>query len=151
MNKHDPEKLRASRIIDQHSALGFIVEYISFSEIFGGQAFGDWSRQIMGQINRNHYLLAWRSGRVVGFVGWSRCDRQQAKMWLEGRHDDASDLFKHGPCLIINIWMADDKKVTNFLRKCLREEAENIELVFAKRALKCGGWRKICLKVPNSL
>ena len=53
---------------------------------FARLRFGEWSRILVGKINRNHYyfVLDW-SNQVVGFVGWAVTSREKAEDWVVGR------------------------------------------------------------------
>lgn len=136
-------KLKASRLKDRHRALGLIVEYLSRSPVFRAQYFGDWTGVLMGQINRDHYLIGWRGERMVGFVGWARSDLQDAELWLDGKHNASSDNYIEGPCMIINAWMTDDESVMRFFRNCLQKDVIGVEWIFGKRVYQDGTVRKI--------
>lgn len=142
-------ELRANRIRDRHRALGLIAEYLAQSPVFSSQYFGDWTKMLMGQINRDHYLIAWRGERVVGFVGWARCDLEEAEAWLTGLHTASSQSFLNGSCMIINAWKTDENDVIYFLRKCLQKDVPGIEWIFGKRVYPNGTVREIRRPVRN--
>ena len=47
---------------------------------FANLKFGDWSRILVGQINRGHYCFAVdEKNEVQGFMGWALATREQGR------------------------------------------------------------------------
>ena len=70
--KQAPAGLRLFRPDNPALALGLAVSHMMTKPAFARLRFGEWSRVLVGQINRRHYhfVLDGR-GRVVGFLGWA--------------------------------------------------------------------------------
>src|ERR687895_2649646 len=67
------------------AALGLAVSHLMTKPAFAKLQFGDWSRILVGQINRRHYCFAVdAAGQVQGFMGWALTSEENAKGWAEG-------------------------------------------------------------------
>ena len=56
-------------------ALGLAVNYLMTKPAFARLSFGDWSRILVGQINRKHYYFVMDDKKMQGFVGWALATR----------------------------------------------------------------------------
>jgi len=108
--------------------------------------FGEWSRVLVGQVNRKHCLFIMQNGKIVGFGGWAVTDRDRAEAWLDGRADNF-DNVTDGDSLVINVWEAANIEVNNFMRAQMRKICENMEMIYAKRLFEDGSVRPVRLKV----
>src|SRR5436190_8113175 len=112
-------KTSALRILKPASAaaaLGLAVSHLMTKPAFANLKFGDWSRILVGQINRGHYCFAVDAGnQVQGFMGWALATREHAEAWVEGRRGLSFEDSKAGDCMILNAWSANSTKVTRFL------------------------------------
>lgn len=75
-------------------ALGLAVNYLITKPAFAKLPFGLWSRILVGQINRGHYLLALDRNKLVGFLGWALT---KGDIWLAGRGEFSGQLGRHSP------------------------------------------------------
>ena len=67
-------------------ALGLAVNHLMTKPAFAKLRFGDWSRILVGQINRKHYCFAVDSkNQIQGFMGWALTSKEKAEAWVEGR------------------------------------------------------------------
>src|SRR5262245_28214680 len=109
-----PPELRALRPENPYVALGLAVNHLMTKPAFAALRFGEWSRILVGQINRKHYYFVVDArNQVQGFLGWAVTSKEKAEAWLEGRpgvsyDDDSFD----GPIIIFNAWAARDRKST---------------------------------------
>jgi Ca2+-binding RTX toxin-like protein len=118
----------------------------------GGAAlrFGEWSRILVGQINRKHYyFVVDRRNRICGFVGWALATTDKAEEWVQGRgalsYQDSLD----GNCILFNAWAADTKAVNRFLLAEGRRLMIGKDWVYFKRHYKDGNTRPNRLRVND--
>ena len=75
----EPKTYRLFRPDKPTTALGLAVSYLMTKPAFANLKFGEWSRVLVGQINRGHYCFALGSeNRVHGFAGWALTTRSGA-------------------------------------------------------------------------
>jgi len=77
-------------------ALGLAVNHLMTKPAFARQAFGDWARILVGQINRKHCCFAADGKAVQGFAGWALVSRENAEAWVEGRRLSYDDCVQGG-------------------------------------------------------
>ena len=78
-------------------ALGLAVNHLMTKPAFANLRFGDWSRILVGQINRKHYyFVVDGKNQIQGFIGWALTSQENAEAWVEGR----------GACPSRTAWMA---------------------------------------------
>src|SRR5215470_10804398 len=105
--------LRLARAESPHVALGLAVSHLMVKPAFANLKFGDWSRILVGQINRGHYCFAVDGkSQIVGFMGWALATRDNAEAWVEGRRALSFEDSKDGDCMLINAWSANSNRVT---------------------------------------
>ena len=64
------------------TALGLAVSHLMTKPAFANLRFGDWSRILVGQINRGHYrLVIDDNNEMQGFIGWALTSREKAEAW----------------------------------------------------------------------
>jgi hemolysin-activating ACP:hemolysin acyltransferase len=142
MNTPGKPALRIFKPSNGATALGLAVSHLMTKPAFAKLQFGDWSRILVGQINRGHYCFAVDAGnRVVGFMGWALATREHAEGWVEGTRGLSFEDSKSGDCMIINAWAADDNAVTRFLLAEARRIASDKSTVYFKRHYKDGTTR----------
>jgi len=127
-------------------ALGLAVSHLMTISPFCNLKFGEWSRILVGQVNRKHCLFVMQNDKVVGFGGWALTDMDKAEAWLSGRADNFENVTD-GDSLVINVWEAATLEVNAFMRDQMRKIAENREMIYAKRVFKDGSVRPVRLKV----
>ncbi len=134
--------LRIFKPSNAAAALGLAVSHLMTKPAFAKLQFGDWSRILVGQINRGHYCFAVDAdNQVVGFMGWALATREHAEGWVEGTRGLSFEDSKSGDCIIINAWAADDNAITRFLLAEMRRIASNKSTVYFKRHYKDGTTR----------
>src|SRR5262245_13379115 len=113
---HARSDLRVFRLDTPYAALGLAVSYLMTKPAFAALRFGEWSRILVGQINRKHYYFVVDArNQVQGFLGWAVTSKDKAEAWLEGRGGQSDDDSFDGPSIIFNVWAASNGKVNRFL------------------------------------
>jgi len=140
-------KLESSKPENKMFALGLAVSYLMNKKAFAKQPFGVWSKVLVGQLNRGHYLFIHRGQKIVGFAGWSVTNKKRAEDWLADRADIPYDESKEGDCFVFNAWSADDFRAHRFLLDQMRPAFATCEVIYYKRAYKDGRTRPVRLTV----
>jgi len=129
----DNSNIRALTSINPPQALGLAVSYLMTKPAFARLPFGHWSRVLVGQINRGHYLMASKNGCIVGFLGWALTSKEKGEMWLADKCELSFEDSKAGQVLLINAWAAETNDVTKVVLEHLREVGQNQKMVYFKR------------------
>ncbi|GKS69357.1 hypothetical protein W03_13610 [Nitrosomonas sp. PY1] len=139
-------------------ALGLIVSYLMTKPAFAGLPFGHWSRILVGQINRGHYLIASDKQQIVGFLGWALTTQEKGEMWLAGTNELSSEDCKAGEILLINAYAAETHEVTLTILKQLKKIGKTQKMVYFKRFYANGRIRpgrltvnRLCRKYLNEV
>ncbi len=120
--------LRLFRPSDDVAALGLSVNYLMTKPAFARIGFGEWSRILVGQINRGHFWFVLDADdQIQGFVGWALASREKAQAWVEGRAPLSFEDSKVGDCVVFNAWSANSRRIHLYM---IRQR----ELVFAGKA-----------------
>jgi len=145
-----PPELRLHRPKNAYVALGLAVSYLMTKPAFAMLRFGDWSRILVGQINRKHYcFVVDNRNQVQGFVGWAVTTTDAAEAWLQGRSALSYEQSLHGDCIIFNAWAANSLRVNRFLLREARKIAQGKDTVYFKRHYKDGTTRPARLRVTE--
>jgi hemolysin-activating ACP:hemolysin acyltransferase len=151
MADSEAEPLPALRIVkptNAAAALGLAVNHLMLKPAFAALRFGDWSRILVGQVNRGHYCFA-MDGRnqVQGFLGWAFASQEHAQAWAEGRRALAFEDCIDGDCMVINAWSANSTSVSRFLLAEARRIAGGKAAVYFKRHYRDGSTRPARLAI----
>ena len=142
--------LRVFRPESPFAALGLAVNYLMTKPAFARLRFGEWSRILVGQINRKHYCFAVDSrNQVQGFMGWAITTKDKAEDWVEGRSGFAYEDSMQGDYVVFNAWAANSLKVNRFLLEAAREIIKGKEMVYFKRHYDDGSTRPVRLRVND--
>ena len=142
--------LRVFRPANPYVALGLAVSHLMTKPAFAALRFGEWSRILVGQINRKHYyFVVDAKNQVQGFLGWAVTSKDKAEAWLEGRGGQSDDDSFDGPSIIFNVWAASNGKVNRFLLQEARKIAVGKDTIYFKRYYKDGSTRRIRLRVND--
>ena len=132
-------KLRLFRPDNPYVALGLAVNYMMTKPAFAALRFGDWSRILVGQINRKHYyFVIGRNNQVEGFLGWAVTTKEKAEAWVEGRERVSYQDSFEGDSLLINAWAASSLEVNRFLLDAARQLFKDYDTLYFKRYYKDG-------------
>lgn len=129
----DASQIRLLMGINPAQALGFAVSYLMTKPAFARLPFGHWSRILVGQINRGHYLIASDNGHIVGFLGWALTTQEKGEMWLAEQGELSFEDSKAGEILLINAWASESNDVTHTLLERLREIGCAQKMIYFKR------------------
>src|SRR5262245_41907599 len=83
-----PSALRLVQIgaHNPYMVLGLAVRHLMGKLTFSRLRFSDWSRVLVGQVNRRHYYFVMdEKSAVQGFLGWALTTEDKAEAWLAGR------------------------------------------------------------------
>src|SRR4029079_2898753 len=135
----------ALRIVKPDSpaaALGLAVSHLMNKPGFAKLQFGDWSRILVGQINRKHFCFAVDgAGQVQGFMGWALASEEHANAWAEGSRALTFEDSGHGDCVVVNVFSANSTRVTRFLIDEARRAFKDKMAIYFKRHYKDGTTR----------
>ncbi len=143
----DTSDIRILTRLNPAQALGLAVSYLMTKPAFARLPFGHWSRVLVGQINRGHYLIAMNNGCIVGFLGWALTTEQKGEMWLAEQSELSFEDSKAGEILLINAWAAETNDVTQVILERLREIGQAQKMVYFKRFYPDGRTRQGRLSV----
>jgi hemolysin-activating ACP:hemolysin acyltransferase len=139
--------LRLFRPDNPAAALGLAVSHLMTKPAFARLQFGDWSRILVGQINRKHYCFAVDGeGQVQGFMGWALASEAHAKAWAEGSRPLTFEDSRDGDHVVVNAFSANSTKVTRFLVDEARRAFKGKTALYFKRHYKDGTTRIV--RVP---
>ena len=141
------EGLRFLRHPNAATALGLAVSHLMTRPAFANLRFGHWSRVLVGQINRGHYVLVLRGDRVVGFAGWALTDAEKAEGWITGRRELRYDESGDGDHVVFNAWEAADFAVHRFLLDGARRIVSGRRTIYFKRYYDDGRIRPVRFSV----
>ena len=142
--------LRVMRPGTPAAALGFAVQYLMTKPAFANLRFGDWSKILVGQINRGHYcFVADDAGRIQGFLGWALTSEAKAEAWLAGRAPLSHQDSLEGDCVVINAWMADSRAALRVLLREARKLGRGRTYVCFKRYDGGGAMRPVRLRLSS--
>ena len=134
--------LRIYRPANAAAALGLAVSHLMVKPAFANLRFGDWSRILVGQINRRHFCFAVDAdNQIQGFMGWAFASKENAEDWVEGRRPLSFEDSRDGDCMVINAWSANSNAVTRFLLAEARRIGSEKQTVYFKRHYKDGTTR----------
>lgn len=145
-----PAGLRLFQLGNPSAALGLAVSHLMTKPAFAQLRFGDWSRVLVGQINRKHYqFVIDEKNRVVGFLGWAVTDKETAETWVEGHGGFSDAQSREGNCIVFNAWSAETEEINRFLLAAARKVMRGKETVYFKRHYKNGGTRPVRIRVND--
>lgn len=137
-----PAGLRVARPDNPYLALGLAVSHLMTKPAFGNLRFGDWSRILVGQINRKHFCFVIDGkNQVQGFLGWALASKEAAEAWVEGRGGLSYAESMQGDCIVFNAWASTGAKVNRLLLHEARKAMTGKEMAYFKRHYKDGTTR----------
>lgn len=145
----DTSNIRILTRLNPAQALGLAASYLMTKPAFARLPFGHWSRVLVGQINRGHYLIASKGERIAGFLGWALTTEEKGEMWLAEQSELSFEDSNAGEILLINAWAAETNDVTQVILERLREIGWAQKMVYFKRRYPDGRTRPGRLSVNN--
>ena len=147
-NEASAQNLKLARSNNPLVALGMAVNFLMTKPAFAQLRFGDWSRVLVGQINRGHYCFVTDgANRVQGFVGWALTTEEKAEDWVEGWRILSSEDSKAGEYVVFNAWAANSPGVHRFLVNEVRKLIKDKKTLYFKRYYRDGRVRPVRLNV----
>jgi hemolysin-activating ACP:hemolysin acyltransferase len=141
-------KLRAFRPGSPVVALGLAVDHLMTMPAFAGLGFGEWSKILVGQINRNQYcFIVDDTNQVQGFLGWALATRERAEAWVEGRGGASYQHSRDSDCVIFNALVSKSLNANHVLQQEARKIMVGKKMVYFKRHYKDGTTRPVRLTV----
>jgi hemolysin-activating ACP:hemolysin acyltransferase len=141
-------ELRVVRPDNPYVALGLAVSHLMTKPAFASLSFGEWSRILVGQINRKHCCFVIdRNNQVQGFLGWALTDKANAEAWVEGRRGLSYQDSRDGDCIIFNAWASSSTKAKRLLMIEARKAMTGRQMAYFKRHYKDGSTRPSRLTV----
>ena len=139
-------RYRLVRAPDPQAALARAVELCARHEAFAARRFGEWSRVLIGQVNRGQYRFAVHrgSGRAAGFVGWFRTGEECAERWLAG---EAAAPDPAGGCIVLNALVAEAPGVLAAILAAAPALEPGPYALYARRSYPGGRTRPVRLRV----
>ena len=99
---------------DPYRALGRAAALCARHPAFAGRPFGQWTRVLMGQVNRGDYRFVLKDRGLIGFLGWVRTDAGGAERWLS---DAPPEPVPDGDHVILNALACDDPGALPFIAR----------------------------------
>jgi len=130
------------------TALGLAVSYLMNKPAFAKLPFGEWSRILVGQINRRHYCFVIGGGKKIqGFAGWALTTQDKAEAWVEGRSALSYEDSLAGDCMVCNVWVAESPRIQRWMFQQARDIWAGKRTVYFKRFYPDGRIRPSRLNV----
>ena len=143
-------KYRLFRHDNPATALGMVVNHMMTKPAFAQLKFGEWSRILVGQINRKHYCFVIdERNQVQGFLGWAITTKDKAEAWVEGRGAIAGEDANQGDCVIFNAWSSNRSAVNRMLLDAARQVMKGNDTMYWKRYYKDGTTRPVRMRVND--
>ena len=99
---------------DPYRALGRAAALCARHPAFADRPFGQWTRVLMGQVNRGDYRFVLKDRTLIGFLGWVRTDETGAERWLSGVPPETSPDGDH---VVLNALACDDPGALPFIAR----------------------------------
>ena len=146
--KQQAPALRILKPASAAAALGLAVSHLMTKPAFANLRFGDWSRTLVGQINRKHYcFVVDGNNQVQGFLGWALASKANAEAWVEGRAAVSVEDGSQGDCIIFNTWASSSTEAMRLLMIEARKAATGRQTAYFKRRYPDGTTRPARLTV----
>jgi len=99
-------------------ALGIAANLVRRKPPFSNFNFGRMTSVLIGQIRRGHYLIAFRRGTPVGFIGWAVTPHEIAERWLnEGYTPKYHECIEGDSCVLLTVYSEARKVTTAMIRQ----------------------------------
>lgn len=135
-------EFRVVRPDNPYLALGLAVNHLMTKPAFAKLGFGEWSRILVGQINRKHFcFVVDAKNQVQGFLGWALATKEHAEAWYEGRGALSYQDSLQGDCIVFNAWASSGAAVNRLLLHEARKAMTGKETAYFKRHYKDGTTR----------
>jgi hemolysin-activating ACP:hemolysin acyltransferase len=131
-------------------ALGLAVSHLMTKPAFAKLPFGEWSRILVGQVNRGHYyFVVDANNQIQGFAGWALTTRDKAEAWAAGSNALTYEDSLEGECFVCNAWSANSNDVHRWMMRQAREYWKDRAFVYFKRFYPDGRVRPSRMKTSG--
>ncbi len=145
-----PEGVRFVTDLAPLAAFGRAVGHLMIHPAFARAPFGHVARGLAGQVNRGHYVFAFRGEATVGFAGWALVDEAVAEAWLAGERGFGDAEATDGDCVVLNFWQAETPAISRGLVAALAARLATKRRLYAKRHYPDGRVRPFRLALAGS-
>lgn len=119
--------LQCRRFKDPVVAFGRAVNLLMRTEPFATYPFGRFSKVLLGQIQRRHYVFTIDGDEPVGYVGWAMCTEAVAQAWLEQQRVPRFEECRGGDCWVGITFYAATREVCFFQSRHLRQRYPDVK------------------------
>ena len=113
--------LKCRRFKDPVVAFGRAVNLLMRTQPFASYPFGKFSKVLLGQIQRGHYVFTIDGDTPVGYVGWAMCTEAVARAWLEEHRVPRYEECNGGDCWVGITFYAATREACFFQARHLRQ------------------------------
>lgn len=113
-------------------ALGIAANLLRRKPPFSNFNFGRMTAVIMGQIRRGHYLIGFRNGIPVGYIGWAVTASEIAERWLhESYTPKYEECLTGDSCVLLTVY-SEKRDITMHLIRQARIRYPNHRIYFMR-------------------
>ena len=113
-------------------ALGIAANLLRRKPPFANFNFGRMTAVIMGQIRRGHYLIAFRNGIPVGYIGWAVTSSDVAERWLHESYTPKYEECLTGDCCVLLTVYSEARDITMAEIRQARRRYPNHRIYFMR-------------------
>jgi hemolysin-activating ACP:hemolysin acyltransferase len=113
-------------------ALGIASNLLRRKPPFSNFNFGRMTAVIMGQIRRGHYLIAFRNGIPVGYIGWAVTSSDVAERWLHESYTPKYEECLDGDCCVLLTVYSESRDITMHEIRQARRRYPNHRIYFMR-------------------
>ena len=113
-------------------ALGIAANLLRRKPPFANFNFGRMTAVIMGQIRRGHYLIAFRNGIPVGYIGWAVTTSDVAERWLHESYTPKYEECLTGDCCVLLTVYSEARDITMHEIRQARKRYPNHRIYFMR-------------------
>lgn len=113
-------------------ALGIAANLLRRKPPFSNFNFGRMTGVLIGQIRRNHYLISFRNGQPVGYVGWAVTTTEIAERWLNEGYTPKYHECITGDCCVLLTVYSESPDITLYEIRQARRRYPNHRIYFMR-------------------
>ncbi len=113
-------------------ALGIAANLLRRKPPFSNFNFGRMTAVLIGQIRRGHYLIAFRNGLPVGYIGWAVTPHEIAERWLHEGYTPKYEECISGDCCVLLTVYSESRDITMHEIRQARKRYPNHRIYFMR-------------------
>jgi hemolysin-activating ACP:hemolysin acyltransferase len=113
-------------------ALGIAANLLRRKPPFSNFNFGRMTAVLIGQIRRGHYLISFRGGTPVGYVGWAVTTSEIAERWLHEGYTPKYQECIDGDCCVLLTVYSEGRDITLYEIRQARLRYPNHRIYFMR-------------------